>query len=91
MYGKDLIKDLKSELSGNFEDVVVRCLMNAPQFDATCLRRAMKVKPPSPPFPLTHPLSHPPEWSGMPLPAALMCLYMFVILMPYLRLGCGHG
>lgn len=42
MFGKDLVKDLKSELSGNFEAVVVRLIMDLPQFDAMCLRNAMK-------------------------------------------------
>lgn len=42
MYGKDLIHDLKSELSGNFENIAVALLMDNAQFDARCLRNAMK-------------------------------------------------
>lgn len=41
-YGKDLVKDLKSELSGDFENLVVAMLKDMPQFDAYCLRKAMK-------------------------------------------------
>ena len=40
---KDLIKDLKSELGGHFEDTVV-ALMNPPaEYDASLLRKAIKV------------------------------------------------
>jgi hypothetical protein len=35
-------KDLKGELSGNFEAVVVRMFYDNDEFDAWCLRRAMK-------------------------------------------------
>uniref|UniRef100_A0AAR2LCG2 Annexin n=1 Tax=Pygocentrus nattereri TaxID=42514 RepID=A0AAR2LCG2_PYGNA len=41
-YGKDLIKDLKSELSGNFEKVVLAMLKAPAQFDASELREAIK-------------------------------------------------
>jgi len=41
-YGKDLIHNLKAELSGNFEDVVVALLSDRPHYEATCLRNAMK-------------------------------------------------
>ncbi|XP_056616431.1 annexin A11a isoform X2 [Triplophysa dalaica] len=41
-YGKDLIKDLKSELSGNFEKVVLAMLMTPTQLDAYELREAIK-------------------------------------------------
>lgn len=42
MYGKDLIKELKSELSGNFEDYIVALLDPKTLYDAKCLRYAMK-------------------------------------------------
>ncbi|XP_056152574.1 annexin A11b [Lampris incognitus] len=41
-YGKDLIRDLKSELTGNFEKLVIAMLMTPAQFDASELREAIK-------------------------------------------------
>ncbi|XP_076142319.1 annexin A11a isoform X1 [Alosa pseudoharengus] len=41
-YGKDLIKDLKSELSGNFERLVLAMLKTPAQFDASELHEAIK-------------------------------------------------
>ena len=41
-YGKDLIKQLKSELSGNFEDVVIGLFQSPEEYDATCLYKAIK-------------------------------------------------
>ncbi|XP_029932929.1 annexin A4-like [Myripristis murdjan] len=41
-YGKDLIHDLKSELTGNFEKLVLAMLMTPAQFDAFELREAIK-------------------------------------------------
>ncbi|GAA6110657.1 annexin A11a isoform X1 [Tachysurus ichikawai] len=41
-YGKDLVKDLKSELSGNFEKLVLAMLKTPAQFDASELREAIK-------------------------------------------------
>lgn len=41
-YGKDLIKELKSELGGKLEDVVLGLFQTPTQYDATCLYKAMK-------------------------------------------------
>ncbi|XP_056433108.1 annexin A11b [Gadus chalcogrammus] len=41
-YGKDLFKDLKSELTGNFENLVIATLMKPSVFDAAELREAIK-------------------------------------------------
>ncbi|XP_071965357.1 annexin A13-like [Antedon mediterranea] len=41
-YGKDLEEELKEELRGNFEDVVVGLLDTPPVYDAKTLRKAMK-------------------------------------------------
>ncbi|CAK8673170.1 unnamed protein product [Clavelina lepadiformis] len=40
-FGRDLVKDLKSELSGNFEDLVVAMFMKSREYDAYCLHEAM--------------------------------------------------
>lgn len=42
MYGKDLIKELKSELTGDFEDLVIALMEHPAQYDAAQLRRAME-------------------------------------------------
>ncbi|XP_063338972.1 annexin A11b [Pelmatolapia mariae] len=41
-YGKDLNKDLKSELTGNFENLALAMLKTPAQFDASELREAIK-------------------------------------------------
>uniref|UniRef100_A0AAV2LF04 Annexin n=1 Tax=Knipowitschia caucasica TaxID=637954 RepID=A0AAV2LF04_KNICA len=41
-YGKDLMRDLKSELTGNLENLVLAMLMTPSQFDAAELREAIK-------------------------------------------------
>lgn len=42
MYGKDLVAELKSELSGNFETAAIALLKTPVELDAWYLRRAMK-------------------------------------------------
>ena len=42
LFGKDLIRDLKSELSGNFEDAVVAMFEPSIDYDCRCLRSAMR-------------------------------------------------
>jgi annexin A7/11 len=42
MYGKDLIKRLKDDTSGNFKEVVAGMFMTPAEFDAMCLYKAMK-------------------------------------------------
>lgn len=41
-YGKDLVRDLKSELRGDFEDLVLAMLKTPGQFDASELKEAIK-------------------------------------------------
>ena len=41
-YGKDLIKQLKSELSGKFEDVIIALFDPPAEYDAKNLYKAMK-------------------------------------------------
>ena len=43
MYGHTLEQDLKSELNGNFEDVVVALLEPRVHYEAHCLRNAIHV------------------------------------------------
>lgn len=44
MYGKDLINDLKSELSGDFEDLILALMEPPARYDAQQLHKAMEVK-----------------------------------------------
>ncbi|XP_065584702.1 annexin B10-like isoform X3 [Artemia franciscana] len=41
-FGRDLISDLKKELGGDFEDVIVGLMMQPIEYEATELRKAMK-------------------------------------------------
>ena len=41
---QDLIDDLKSELSGNFEDAVLAMMMEPRKYDAHQMRKAVKVQ-----------------------------------------------
>uniref|UniRef100_A0A672PX74 Annexin n=1 Tax=Sinocyclocheilus grahami TaxID=75366 RepID=A0A672PX74_SINGR len=49
-YGKDLVSDLKSELRGNFESLVLAMLKAPAHFDASELREAISVRFPFFPF-----------------------------------------
>jgi len=42
MFGKDLMDDLKSELSGNLEECLLAMMEPSVLYDAKCLRRAMR-------------------------------------------------
>ncbi|GCC31087.1 hypothetical protein chiPu_0009542 [Chiloscyllium punctatum] len=42
LYGKDLIKDLKSELTGNMEEIILALFMPTTYYDAWSLRKAME-------------------------------------------------
>ncbi|EDO32043.1 predicted protein [Nematostella vectensis] len=42
MFGRDLIKDLKSEVGGYFEDTVIALMTPPAEYDATLLRKAIK-------------------------------------------------
>ena len=43
LYDKDLIRELKSELSGKFEDVIVGLMTLKEEYDATIIHNAVKV------------------------------------------------
>ena len=42
LYGKSLEKDLKSELKGDFEDIIIALLKPRFEYEAECLRDAIK-------------------------------------------------
>ncbi|XP_061191538.1 annexin A4-like [Saccostrea echinata] len=42
LFGKELVKDLKSELGGNFEKVIMAMMIPPEEYDAAELKRAMK-------------------------------------------------
>lgn len=44
VFGKDLLKELKSEISGNFRLLVLALSMTKPVFDAHEIRKAVKVR-----------------------------------------------
>lgn len=41
---KDLIHDLKSELSGKLEDLILAMFVPGPQYDAYAINKAIKVR-----------------------------------------------
>ncbi|XP_071487933.1 annexin A13-like [Diadema antillarum] len=41
-YGRDLVRNLKSELSGDFEDVIIGLMDEPAKYDARCLKKAMR-------------------------------------------------
>ncbi|XP_053393127.1 annexin A5-like [Mercenaria mercenaria] len=41
MYGKDLIKEIKSELSGDYKDAIMACFVSPAIFDAKCVKKAI--------------------------------------------------
>jgi len=41
---QDLLKDLKYELGGHFEDIVIAMMTPPAEYDATSLRKAIKVR-----------------------------------------------
>lgn len=42
MFGKDLVKELDSELSGHFRDMILGLMMSSAEFDAWAFRKAIK-------------------------------------------------
>ena len=43
LFNKDLTKELKGDLSGNFEDVIVGLMTPKEEYDATIIHNAVKV------------------------------------------------
>ena len=42
MFGRDLVQDLHSELSGHFRDAIEACMMPLDEFEAFSYRKAVK-------------------------------------------------
>ncbi|KAH3873321.1 hypothetical protein DPMN_036553, partial [Dreissena polymorpha] len=41
MYGRDLVEDIKSELSGDYKDAILACFVSPAHFDAKCVKKAI--------------------------------------------------
>lgn len=41
MYGRDLIADIKSELSGDYKDAILACFVSPAYYDAWCIKKAI--------------------------------------------------
>lgn len=41
MYGRDLIEDIKSELSGDYKDAILACFVSPAYYDAKCIKKAI--------------------------------------------------
>lgn len=41
MYGRDLIEDIKCELSGDYKDAILACFVSPAYYDAKCIKKAI--------------------------------------------------